>query len=203
LARIGILGGTFNPPHNGHLAVAAAGIDQLELEKLLVVPAKDPPHKEVEADPGPEVRLELCRAAFAGIDGVAVSRVEIEREGPSWTADTLVAVATDYPDDDLLLILGEDAALSLPSWKQPEVVVGLAQIAWVVRGGIDGQGSVEEVVESLGGTATPVRLEMAELDVSSTEIRERAADGVDFTDLAPLAVATMISELGLYHRKSV
>jgi nicotinate-nucleotide adenylyltransferase len=79
LARIGILGGTFNPPHNGHLALAAAAIGQLELEQLLVIPAKDPPHKEVEADPGAETRFGLCEAAFDRIEGVAVSRVEIER----------------------------------------------------------------------------------------------------------------------------
>jgi len=203
LARIGILGGTFNPPHKGHLAVAAAAIDQLELEQLLVVPAKEPPHKTVEADPGPEVRFQLCKAAFADIAEIVVSRTEIEREGPSWTADTLVALGGERPHDDLILILGEDAALSLPTWRDPAVVVGLAQIAWVGRGDLDGQGSVEEVVESLGGKARPLKIEMAQLDVSSTDVRERAANGTDFTDLAPLAVATMISELGLYHRKSV
>ena len=202
MARIGIFGGTFNPPHNGHLAVARAAVERLELDSLLVVPAKTPPHKDVEDDPGAEVRFELCEQAFRGEPRVVVSRLELDREGPSWTVDTLKEVVAEHPDCELVLILGEDAALSLPTWKDPEVITGLATIAWVARADGLARGDVGEVVRSLGAPKEATLLPMDPVEVSSTSVRESFVEGRGDDALVPQGVATMISERSLYHRES-
>lgn len=203
MSRIGILGGTFNPPHNGHIQLAKAALDGLSLDSLLVVPANHPPHKEVADEPGAEVRYDLCEAAFAGIENVAVSRIELDRDEPSWMVETLNRVRSANPNEDLYLILGEDAALSLPSWNRPEEIVSQATIAWVPRADGVSHGDVAQVVRSLGSRIEAEPLKMDPVAVSSTAIRELVERGDDIRDFVPASVASMVSDRGLYHRKSL
>jgi len=199
-ARIGILGGSFNPPHNGHLSLAKAALDGLELDRVLLVPAREAPHKTIEADPGPEVRLELCNLACEGIEGIEVSDLEVGRPGPSWTVDTLRTISSEHPDWDVILVLGEDMASSLDTWREPSEVVELATIAWVGRPGGAGESAAERIsslVEGLGGN-DPVHLAMPPIDISSTLVRERCATGEPVAELVPAGVDWLIAERGLY-----
>lgn len=202
MARIGILGGTFNPPHNGHVKMAEAALEALELDKLVVVPSGSPPHKTVSDDPGAETRFALTEAAFGGLARVEVSRIELDREGPSWMVDTLRLIGEANRSSELFLILGEDAALSLPGWKEPEQIVALARIAWVARADGSSTGDVPGVVTSLGASDAPILIQMEPVPVSSTEVRALADADSDLSEFVPLAVAALISGRGLYHRGS-
>ncbi|MET0972013.1 MAG: nicotinate-nucleotide adenylyltransferase, partial [Thermoleophilaceae bacterium] len=121
--RVGILGGAFNPPHLGHLVCAQEALVQLELDRVLFVPVGVAPHRTLDEDPGPESRLEMVELAIAADERFAASRVEVDREGPSYTSDTLALLATESPDDELFLVLGGDQAAALPSWHEPDKVL--------------------------------------------------------------------------------
>ena len=128
--RIGVFGGEFDPPHLGHLAVVRAARDQLALDRLLVIPTGRPPHRDASPTPG-EDRLRMAQLAFAGEPGVEVSRIELDREGPSYTVDTLRALA---PLGELVLIVGADQC-DLRSWREPDEILRLASLAVAPRGG--------------------------------------------------------------------
>jgi len=127
--RVGILGGTFNPPHLGHLVCAQEAHAQLELDVVLWVPTNVPPHKVLENDPGAQVRLALAELAVAADDRFEVSALELDREGPSFTVDTLRALSERAPEDELIFIAGGDMARSLPAWREPEQVPAPARSA--------------------------------------------------------------------------
>ena len=133
--RIGILGGTFNPPHLGHLISAQEAYLQLGLDRVTLIPARIPPHKPVEDEPGPEHRLELCRLAIQGDERFDVSDLEVVRDGPSYTVDTLEELHSSAPEHELFLIVGGDIAAGLPSWREPERVLSLATLAVAKRRG--------------------------------------------------------------------
>ena len=124
--RVGILGGAFNPPHIGHLVCAQEALLQLELDRVVFIPVGEAPHRELEIDPGPETRLQMVELAIADDARFEASRIEIERDGPSYTADTLRALRDAEPGDELFLILGGDQAAALPKWHEPEQVLELA-----------------------------------------------------------------------------
>ncbi|MGI8802682.1 MAG: nicotinate-nicotinamide nucleotide adenylyltransferase, partial [Solirubrobacteraceae bacterium] len=132
--RLGILGGVFNPPHIGHLVCAQEAHEQLGLDRLLLVPVGEAPHRTVVDDPGGLVRAELCERAVDGDPRFEVSRMEVERVGPSYTLDTLRALRGRSDDDGLVLVLGGDQAASLPRWHEPEEVLALAVVAVAERG---------------------------------------------------------------------
>jgi nicotinate-nucleotide adenylyltransferase len=180
--RIGVFGGQFDPPHNGHLAVARAAIHQLGLDRLLVVPTPRPPHRPEPETPA-EVRFELARAAFAGEPGVDVSRIELDREGPSYTADTLAALAR--PGRELYLIVGADQLAALDGWHRAERVRELATIAVAARPGAPHVDGVEV-------------LAMEPVDASSSVVRDLVARGGDVSALVPPGVAAAIMRDGLY-----
>jgi nicotinate-nucleotide adenylyltransferase len=193
----GILGGAFNPPHNGHIALAVSAIEQLDLERILLVPVGTAPHKVVERDPGPDVRLALCEAAVEGIEGVEVDDLEVRRQGPSYTADTVEQIQQRDAESDLVLVLGEDAASAIGSWHEPERIVSGARIAWVSRQDLDTDGGrAEAALDALGATSR--RIEMKPVDVSSTLVRERIAAGHSIDALVPAPVSRLIADLGLY-----
>lgn len=197
MGRVGLLGGTFNPPHLGHLVMAQEACAQLGLDRVVLVPAGTPPHKEVEADPGAEVRLELCAAAIAGVEGLAVSRVELDRAGPSYTADTLREIHGSASEDDLTFIVGGDQAQGLPTWREPGQVLALAELAVAERAGV----RREDIRTRLAGLAAPERVrffDMPRLDVSSSDVRRRVAAGRPIRWLVPDAVAALIAARGLY-----
>ena len=190
--RLGLLGGTFNPPHIGHLVCAMEARDQLGLDAVALVPANVPPHKLVTDDPGPQVRLELCELAAGTEPGLVVRDEEIRRPGPSFTVDTLRAL--HETGDELTFIVGGDQALGLPDWREPETILSLARIAVALRGDV----SRDAVEQRCAGLPALVFFDMPRLDVSSTGIRERVAAGRPIRHLVPSAVAERIGELGLY-----
>ena len=196
MARIGLLGGTFNPPHVGHLVCADQAIAQLDLDRVLLVPVHEPPHKAVEVDPGVEHRLELCARAVAGDERLAVSRVDADVPGPSFTVDTLRRLHDRAPGDQLTFIVGGDMALSLPTWREPEAILELAELGVAEREGV----RRADIAERLSGLPTErVRFfDMPRLDVSSSLIRRLVASGRSIRYLVPDPVAGYIHEAGLY-----
>jgi nicotinate-nucleotide adenylyltransferase len=182
MTRIGVFGGQFDPPHNGHLAVVRAARDQLGLERVLIVPSARPPHRPVPATPA-EMRYALAQAAFDGEPRVEVSRIELDRDGPGYTAETLEALAG--PGRDLYLILGADQLAAMASWHRPERVRELAQIAVAGRRGSP----------PADGAA---QLELEPVDVSSSAVRRMIGEGGDVGSMVPAAVAEAIARHRLY-----
>jgi nicotinate-nucleotide adenylyltransferase len=197
LPRIGVLGGAFNPPHLGHLVCAQEALVQLGLERVLLVPTARPPHRTLEDDPGPEARLEMAELAAAGDERLAVSRLELDRPGPSYTADTLEELGAREAGEELVLVLGADQAAFLPEWHRPERVLELAELAVVARSGWDREG-VQARISGLPGAGRVRFVDMPLIDISSTEVRRRVAAGVPIRYLVPDAVARFVSERGLY-----
>jgi nicotinate-nucleotide adenylyltransferase len=197
MARVGILGGTFNPPHVGHLVCAQEARAQLGLDHVVLMPVHTPPHKELRGDPGPEVRLAMCEAAAAGDPGLRVSRLELDRGGPSFTVDTLRALRARAPEVELIFVVGGDQAQGLPGWREPEAVLELAVLGVAAREGI----GREDVRGRLDGLASPERLaffSMPRIDVSSSDLRRRVAAAQPVRHLVPDPVLALIADLGLY-----
>ena len=195
--RTGIFGGAFNPPHVGHLICAQEAHAQLGLDTVLFVPVGDAPHREVDQDPGPEVRARLCDRAVGSDPRFEVSRVEVDRTGPSYTVDTLRLLGESFPADELVLILGADQASALTSWHEPEAVLSLARVAVASREGIER----EAVARRLHGLAGQERVEffdMPRIDVSSSLLRARVAAGLPVRYLIPEGVGQEIEVRGLY-----
>jgi nicotinate-nucleotide adenylyltransferase len=229
---LGVLGGTFNPPHLGHLALARHARKELGLERVMLVPTHTTPYKanaedvEERRDPGPEHRLRMCRLAVQGVDGVTACAVEIERGGLSYTVDTLRSLHASHPHAELTFIVGADTASTLGSWREPEQLLELAQLAVATRvasdahpGGRTQTGAAGQagaarrrVLEALGaielsdGAAGEARtgadrvrfLQMPPIEVSSSLVRRRVAGGEAVDDLVGPAVAGYIAEHGLY-----
>ncbi len=187
---LGILGGTFDPPHVGHLVVAVNVRHALGLDEVLLVVANAPWQKaHLPVSPAPD-RLAMVEAAVAGVDGVSASALEIERGGTSYTADTLTELHHRRPEEPLHVILGSDAAAGLDTWERGEQVRQLASLVVVTRPG------AEEEPLPPGWTAR--RLEVPRLEVSSTDLRARAVDGRPLDWLVPAPVIALIRERGLY-----
>jgi nicotinate-nucleotide adenylyltransferase len=195
--RVGILGGVFNPPHIGHLVCAQEALVQLELEAVLFMPVGRAPHREIEDDPGAEIRVEMCERAVAGDERIEVSRLEVERDGPSYTVDTLRELRERSPDDEVFWLMGGDQAASLPSWREPEEVLSLATVAVVPRTGWHREEVVIRLVK-LKGAAQVVFFDMPRIDVSSSMVRRRVAQGKPIRYLVPDTVAELVTERGLY-----
>ena len=197
MPSLGILGGTFNPPHVAHLVCARAALEQLGLDRVALVPVAAPPHKPLPDDPGPEVRLELSRRAAAGDERLEVSDIEVRRGGPSYTVATLEEIHAERPEDELTFIAGGDMAASLPAWREPERVLELARFAVAEREGAERE-EIERRTAGLAGRERIVFFDMPRLDVSSSEVRARVAAGRPIDELVPPAVAAYIDERGLY-----
>jgi len=209
--RIGILGGTFNPPHLGHVALARAAAAELALERVILMPAHSTPYKAAEPDPGPEHRLAMCRLAVSDVKGLSACALEVDRGGPSFTVDTLRAIHDDRaPGAELTFIVGADTARTLPGWREPERVLELARLAVAEREGSE-RGAVMDTLASLGGTRAgtgvsaagapgteTVFLEMGRIEISSSLVRRRAARGEAIDELVGEAVAGYIAEHRLY-----
>jgi nicotinate-nucleotide adenylyltransferase len=204
---LGILGGSFNPPHAGHIALARDAQAELGLDRVLLMPLHTPPHKPGGKDPGPEHRLAMTRLAAAGEPGVEVIPLEIERGGPSYTADTLKQIHDSEPEADLTFIVGADTALTLPDWRRPGTVLSLARLAVASRPGSD-RGQVLDMLGrvplEMGPNGVPreqpeiVFLAMGPVEASSTAARARIAAGEPLDGLLDPAVARYIAEHGLY-----
>ena len=195
--RVGILGGSFNPPHIGHLLMAQEAHAQLGLDRVVFMPVASPPHKELVDDPGPEARFELCRLAVAKDERLEVSRLELDRGGASYTAETLRAIRAGSPDDELTFIVGGDMAASLPAWREPEAILELATIAVAEREGIR-RHDVAEAVAPLRGGDRIVFFDLPRIDVSSSAVRARVRAGRPIRYWVPDDVARLIGARGYY-----
>ncbi len=185
--RIGIFGGTFDPPHIGHLIAAQDALQLVPLDKVLFVPALVPPHKQRKAVSSADVRLRMIRAAIAGDERFEVSDVELNRAGPSYTVDTLRHLRAG--GDELFLLLGVDQVQELSTWREPDQVLHLAQLVMLARTGIE---------EPPAGGIVKHTVPVTRIDVSSTLIRRRVAAGQPIRYLVPAAVAEIIAAEGLY-----
>ena len=200
MSRIGVYGGSFNPPHTGHVLAAVELIRTLKLDKLLIVPAADPPHKTIWAgSPSPEARLAMCRAAFNGIPGVVVSDLEIRRAGKSYTVDTLTELSARTPRDDLFWIMGTDMLLTFRLWREPERIASLATLAVMRRSEnaeLWDQTCREAAALQHDLNARVVTVENDCVPVSSTTVRRLIA--FHAPDYLPDSVEAMIRENGWY-----
>jgi nicotinate-nucleotide adenylyltransferase len=194
---IGVLGSAFNPPHLGHLALAQEALWQLGLDEVILVPTGTAPHKRIADDPGREQRLAMTRLAAADDSRFSVSTSEVEREGPSYTYETLEQLARERGDRELVFVMGADAAVGLESWREPQRVTELARLAVARRAGIS-DADVAAVLRSLDAKGRATMLEMPQFGVSSSSVRERAAAGRPLRYLVPESVARFIEEKGIY-----
>jgi nicotinate-nucleotide adenylyltransferase len=195
---IGVLGSAFNPPHLGHLALAQEALWQLQLSEVVLMPTGEAPHKRIADDPGREQRLAMTRLAAADDARFTVSTLEVERDGPSYTYETLELLAREREDTELVFVMGADAALGLESWREPTRVVELARLAVARRSGVS-DAEVATVMRSLGcDRERATMLEMPQFGVSSSAVRERAAEGRPLRYLVPESVARFIEEKGVY-----
>lgn len=170
---------------------------QLELDRVIVVPTGDPYHKESGRDPGASVRLRLAEAAFAGLDGVEVSPDEVDREGPSFTSDTLEEIASRNPDTEIHLLMGADSAKGIGEWQRPQRILELARVAVAPRTGVS-RDDVELAFTEVGAGDRVEFLEMPEVAISSSLVRQRIANGEPVGHLLPAEVAQIIENEGTY-----
>jgi nicotinate-nucleotide adenylyltransferase len=194
---VGVLGSAFNPPHIGHLVLAQEAFIQLGLSEVLLIPTGRAPHKRIEADPGGGVRVEMTRLAAEGDDRLEVSELETQRDQVSYSFRTLELLREHRPGEEPVWIMGADAAIELASWRRPERVLELAKLGVVERGGA-ARSDVETVLEGLGAPGGAEFVDMPAIEVSSTMVRERAAEGRPIRYLVPDGVAALIEERSLY-----
>jgi nicotinate-nucleotide adenylyltransferase len=195
-ARIGLLGGTFDPPHIGHLVAAVSVGEALALDEVWLVPNGDPWQKRDRPVSGAGLRLSMTAAAVDGVPGLAVSDVEVRRPGPSFTVDTVAELRAEDPERDLVVIMGRDSALGLPTWERHEELLASVAIAVVDRA-LPVPGAPVPALPDLPGARIEV-VPMRRIDVSSTELRRRVAEGRPIIPLVPAAVADLIARHGLY-----
>jgi nicotinate-nucleotide adenylyltransferase len=185
--KIGVLGGTFDPVHTGHLVLAETAREQLALDRVLFVPAGQPWRKAGRQIAPAADRVAMIRLAIEGNPAFEVSTVEMDRRGPSYTADTLRHLQSGLPEARLFFLLGGDALLDLPNWREPDVIRKLATLVVAVR-------------EREAPPAEPgvIALAMPRIEISATAIRERVRSGLSIRYLAPEGVERYIREHGLY-----
>ena len=196
MRRAGIFGGTFNPIHTGHLIIAEEIREKLRLERLVFVPARSPPHKKDPTIVSPHHRYQMISLAINSNSHFEVSDVEMNRHGRSYTVDTLEAFRSIYPKEtELLFIMGLDQALEIPTWKDPDRLFSLAEIAVVSRPGYSADGFREEIRKRVHW------FQGRSIDISSTQIREKVRRGESIKYLVPKPVENYIYKNGLYREK--
>jgi nicotinate-nucleotide adenylyltransferase len=197
--RVGIYGGTFSPVHNGHVAAAKAFMEQMWLDILYIIPTGVTPHKTMKGDATAADRLEMCRLAFEGVEGVIVSDLEMRREGKSYTVDTLRELYD--PDGRLFLLMGTDMLLTLDKWREPEEIFRLCYPVYIRREEDDGlDGAIVEKIKSYQEKYGKVvrRIMASPILISSTDVRAAVAEGFPIEGAVPPAVAEYIQTHGLY-----
>jgi nicotinate-nucleotide adenylyltransferase len=186
--RLGVLGGSFDPVHHGHLIAASTLREKLELDAVLLVPAGQQPFKRDGHGASGAERAAMAELAVAGEPGLAVDRIEVERAGPSYTVDTLAALRAGRPDAELVLLVGADAAAELPAWREIGRIRELSRVVVFTRAGADAPTLDVPVVT------------IPALEISSTDIRARVQAGLSIRYLVPETVAAYIAANGLYRR---
>lgn len=206
--RLGIFGGTFDPPHLGHLLVARDAVRDLSLDELVIIPASRQPLKTGRRAAPPEARLEMVRLTVACEPRMRVDPFEVDRAGLSYSVETLVEYARRYPDAERFFLMGVDAVRTFASWREPGRVASLARVAVVSRlteageseSSVGLEAAVEEMQRSVGLAQAPIIVATRRIDISSTEIRERVRRGDSIRGLVTDHVAHYIESSGLYRQ---
>jgi nicotinate-nucleotide adenylyltransferase len=199
--RIGILGGTFDPVHNGHLHIANALRAALDLERVVWVPAGRPPHKTGQIVSSDRDRLAMLELALAGSETDQISTIDIERSGPSYTADTLEILAERFTPARLFFLMGEDSLRDLPTWHDPERLLQAAELAVAARPGVDAD--LESVARRVPTVQGRVHLiPTKEVPISSSDIRRWVGEHQSIQGLVPSAVEDYIRDRGLYMQQA-
>lgn len=193
--RLGLLGGTFDPVHYGHLLLAEQCREQCALDAIWFLPSGAPPHKQQAAITEPRQRVEMLRLAIAGHEAFSVNEMELSREGPTFTVDTLQEVLAEHPDYELFFLIGGDSLRDLPTWREPRRILELATIVAVNRGG-------EELpaIPLLDEPGRIQRVTMPGIGLSATDIRRRVAARKSIRYMTPRAVEVYIEQHRLYGR---
>jgi nicotinate-nucleotide adenylyltransferase len=199
--KIAVLGGTFDPVHVGHLAVAAEAFSLLNLSRLIFMPAGRPYFKNLESISAAEDRLKMLKLAIAGQPGYQISLIEIEREGPSYAVDSMTRIKGCLnPEDELYFVMGWDSLLSLPQWYEASRLIEICRIVAAPRPGY-ALPDVSQIEKDLPGLAQRcIVMERPLIDISSTAIRQRVAEGLPVDDMVPPAVVKYILKEGLYKK---
>lgn len=189
--RLGVLGGTFDPPHIGHLLAASDACEALSLDKLLFVPAAVPPYKSRSVQGSPAQRLRMLELTIGNDPRFEASRLEVDRDGLSFTADTLAALSAQSPGTSLFMLIGEDLAAQIASWRDAARIAELATIVVLAR-------STAVIASALESSLPMTRLATRRIELSSTEIRDRVQAGRSIHGFVTDAVAAFIDAAGLY-----
>jgi len=197
MRKLAVFGGTFNPVHYGHLHLVRQFVQRIGADRVLLVPTKIPPHKTVPDLAPAWDRLEMCRLAVKQ-DGFEVSAIEIQRDGPSYTSDTLLAVKRENPDSELFFITGEDMFLTLEKWHEPKMIYSLATVCAAPRSK-RGCRALNEYAEKVGRDGAKTMIcDIGFLPISSTMVRNAVRKKEDLSTYVPSAVADYIYEHHLY-----
>ena len=199
MLRVGVYGGAFAPIHNGHIAAAKEFMRQMWLDVLFIIPTGISPHKEMDKGASSADRMKMCELAFEGVDGIIVSDMEIRREGPSYTVDTLEALAD--PDRRLFMLCGTDMILTLDTWHSPERIFELSYPVYIRRE--DDREMDDKLIEKITEYRNRfgknvVRLKAPAIEISSSNVRKLIANGEDVSEFMPESVWNYIKEKGLY-----
>ena len=190
--RLGVFGGTFDPVHNGHLAAAVNVRSALRLDRVLMIPAGAPWQKQDRFVAPAADRLAMLTAAVDGVDGLEVSRVEVDRDGPTYTADTIEELRARHPDAELFLILGADAAADIKTWDRVDVLERETALVVVTRAGTPESTALSRTWGRVHHVQIPA------LEISSSDLRRRAASDEPLDGLMPAAAIRCLRERGLY-----
>ena len=196
--RVGVIGGTFDPIHVGHLIIAEEARTRLDLDRVVFVPAGEPPHKLDHEIADPERRLDMVQLAIADNEHFCVSRVDLDREGPCYTVDTIRLLQDAWgAEAEIYFVIGSDSLADLPNWYHPEELLRLCRVVTVERPGQ--QVNLEELRPLLVGTDSLIRMpDTPTVDISATEIRSRVRCGHGIRYLVPASVEHYIGQHGLY-----
>lgn len=197
--KIGLLGGTFDPAHNGHLVIAEAVMSELKLGEVIFIPAAQTPLKEELNISTVEHRVEMVKLAIEGIPYFKLSMIEIERGGPSYTIDTIAELRNIIgKENEIFFIMGCDSLVSLPQWKEPVRLIQACRLVAVPRPGCDIPGLASLEKEVPGISENVIILDGPYTDISATDIREKVAKGLSISGLVPRPVEDYIKQHGLY-----
>jgi nicotinate-nucleotide adenylyltransferase len=203
--RIGIFGGSFNPVHMGHLIAAECAREQADLDRVVFIPAAVPPHKQDATLAPAEHRLEMLRLAVGGHEAFAISTIELDRGGLSWTVETLATLRREWPDDEFVLLLGPDAVAGLPSWREPEKIAALAELRGLERERLDDLAALtrEPRLAALLGPAGVAallagRIRLPAIGIRASDLRAALAAGRSIRYRTPRAVERYMTAHGLY-----
>lgn len=196
MSRIGILGGTFDPVHHGHLIMASYAAHDLALDRVLIMPAQTPPHKLGETISPAEDRVAMVRLAIAPDSRLELSTLDLQSSEPSYTATLLNRAQAEHPGDELVFIIGADSLRDFPTWYRPDLIVQQAGLAIARRPGIEIDESMLDAVPGLRERSTVFTSPL--IDISSTDIRDRVQAGKPITWLVPPSVEQYIIRHSLY-----